>query len=1547
MMNKPEPPRPIVWRRRARRRRVRPLSERSPADIAIVGLSCRFPGAGDTEEFWRNLHDGVESITFYSPEDLAASGIDPAVLANPHFVPAGSLTEGAELFDASFFGINPREAESMDPQQRVFLECAWHALENAGYHPERYRGSIGVYAGCAMSTYFHQLLRNPGFLHLVGHLQALIGNDKDYLSTHVSYKLNLRGPSISIQSTCATSLVAICVACESIHSGSCDMALAGGVCIRAPQITGYYYEPGGIYSPDGHCRVFDSNAQGVVFGNGVGVVVLKRLVDALADGDFVHAVIKGWAINNDGASKASYTAPSIDGQADVIARAQAMAGVNPGTVTYIEAHGTATAAGDPVEIAALSKAFRRGTKKKGFCAVGSVKSNFGHLDHAAGVAGLIKTVLALKHRQIPSTLNFEQPHPAIPFADSPFYVNQTLSDWKYRRFPRRAGVSAFGIGGTNAHVMLEEAPRRQSLASSRPVHLLLISARTSTALETATSRLIEHLKAHPHLAIADAAYTSQVGRRAFSHRRTLVCKSVEDAVHALESADATRVLSSKWRGRKRRVVFMFSGQGSQYVNMARGLYRFEPRFKKQVDRCAELLKPRMGLDLREMIYPQGKPSQETVDQLTQTALAQPALFVIEYALARLWMEWGVRPAGMIGHSIGEYVAACLAGVFTLKDALELVAERGRLMRQLPTGSMLAVSLSEQDLQPYLTGNLCVAAINEPSMCVVSGPTEAMDQLEALLAVKEVQCRRLHTSHAFHSAMMDPILGAFTESVARVKLKCPRLPYVSNLSGTWVTPGEATNPQYWANHLRNAVRFADGLQTLLKEENLILLEVGPGMSLSTFARRHPAKASQHIVLPSLRHAREAQPDLDFLLHKLGRLWMRGVPIGWRRFHRHERRNRVPLPGYPFERERYWIDATEHMTSTPANASAKKPDIADWFYTPSWKKAPPAQTLQSQAPAGQPSRWLIFEDAHRLGRRLADQLALKGEEAVVVREGNDFAQTGANAYEINPREVSHYYDLLKELCSCGKPPEKIIHLWCVAPGQPESPELDAFDRFQDIGFYSLLYLAQAMIGQKITTPVQIAAVTSGTHLASGQEALCPARATIAGPCKSIPQEYPNLRCRAIDIDFPANGIGWDDESVSNLLCEVIGDPADTVIAYRNGERWVQTFELTRIEKPDETMLREGGVYLITGGLGNICLALAEELARAVQAKLVLVGRARFPARAEWTDWLRTRGESDRVSRKIRKVQALEILGAEVVVCSADVADERQMQSVLNQARSRFGEINGVIHGAGTIAAKSFFGVDLAKPEDCELHFQPKARGILVLERLLAGRELDFVLLLSSLSSIVAGIGFVAYAAANAFLDAFAAARDRLGGTRWLSVNWDNWNFDENAGTDGDVGAAMLPQEGVETFRRILSQAAPRLLAVSTTDLQARIDQWINFKSAAAAEPGANVALHARPDLGVEFIAARDETEQMIARIWQELLGIEPIGIHDNFFELGGQSLLATQVVARVRAALQTDLPLRRFFEGPTVAELALAVAPEAKQLAGQVDAAPEQRAKSLAV
>jgi acyl transferase domain-containing protein len=1365
------------------------------------------------------------------------------------------------------------------------------------------------------------LQRNPQFVNLVGFLQTLLGNDKDYLTTHVSYKLNLRGPSVSVQSTCSTSLVAVCMACQSLLGRDCDMALAGGVCVRAPQKTGYYYEPGGIFSSDGHCRVFDAKAQGVIFGNGVGIVVLKRLAEAILDGDYIHAVIKGSAINNDGAAKASYTAPGIRGQAEVIAKAQERAGVTPQTITYVETHGTATALGDPIEIAALTKVFRRGTARKNFCAVGSVKTNFGHLDHAAGVAGLIKTVLSLKHKMLPPSLHFERPNPAIDFASSPFYVNATLRDWKTRRLPRRAGVSAFGIGGTNAHVVLEEAPRSDSLASSRPIHLLVLSAKTRTALEKATSLLVEHLRLYPHLNIADVAYTSQVGRKAFSRRRILVCRSTEDAVNALESADATRVLTGRYGGRKRRVVFMFSGQGSQYVNMARGLYRLEPYFKKQVDVCAELLKPRLGLDLRGVIYPQAEGSHEAAGQLTQTALTQPALFVIEYALARLWMQWGMRPAGMIGHSIGEYVAACLAGVFTLKDALELVAGRGRLMQQLPAGSMLAVSLSDRDLQPFLSHDHCVAAINEPSTCVVSGPTEAVDQLEARLAIKEIQCRRLLTSHAFHSAMMDPILEPFIELVGKVKLKRPRIPYISNVTGRWITAREATSSHYWANHLRHAVRFSDGLQTLFKEPDLIFLEVGPGLALSTFARRHPGKPAEHMVLPSLRHPREAQPDLDFLLHKLGRLWMRGVPVNWARFHRHERRNRVSLPGYPFEREGYWIDATEHMTSKPANASPKKPDIADWFYTPSWKKVPLAQTFQSEASATAPSRWLIFEDDCGLGRQLAEYLAYESAEPVMVKEGGDFRRIAANAFEINPREASHYHDLLKQLCSSEKAPGKIFHLWGVAQDKPESLEAERFDRSQDTGFYSLLYLAQALIAQGITTPVQIAAVTTGMHSVNGREPICPAKATILGPCKTIPQEYPNLRCRAIDLDLPAVGREWDESLATSLLGEVMGDPVDTMIAYRNGERWAETFEPIPLEEPTDRLLREGGVYLITGGLGNICLALAEELAKVVRAKLVLIGRSSFPARATWPEWLRTHGEANRVSRRIRKLQALEILGSEVAVCGADVGDAAQMQRVLEQARSRFGEIHGVIHGAGTIAAESFFGVDLAKPEGCELHFRPKVRGLFVLDRLFACQPLDFVLLVSSLSSILAGIGFVAYAAANSFLDAFAAARDHFDGTRWLSVNWDNWNFDPGPRADA---VAMLPHEGVETFRRILSHGAPRSVAVSTTDLHARIDQWINFKSAAPTEPGAKTAaLHARPELGVDCVAPRNETEQTIAGIWRELLGIEPIGIHDNFFELGGQSLLATQVVARVRAAFKTDLPLRRFFEGPTVAELASVV------------------------
>ncbi|HEX6290302.1 MAG TPA: beta-ketoacyl synthase N-terminal-like domain-containing protein [Herpetosiphonaceae bacterium] len=893
--------------------------------IAIVGLVGRFPQSRDLDTFWRHLAAGDELIRFFSEEELLAAGVHPATLRNPAYVNAFGALDDTDLFDATAFGYTPREAEIMDPQHRFFLECAWAALEDAGYDPDRYPGLIGVFAGSNISTYLlFNLAANREVLASVGLYQTLIGNDKDHLTLRTSYKLNLRGPSVTVQTTCSTSLVATHLACQSLLNGECDMALAGGVSIGVPQNMGYWYSEGGIMSPDGHCRAFSAEAQGTVGGHGIGIVVLKRLADALEDGDGIRAVIRGSAINNDGTAKVGYTAPSVEAQAAVIEEAQAIAGVDPDTISYIEAHGTGTTLGDPIEITALTQAFRAQTDQTGFCALGSVKTNIGHLDAAAGVTGLIKTVLALQHRQLPPSLHCQQTNPRIDFARSPFFVNTALREWRSDG-PRRAGVSSFGMGGTNAHVIVEEAPQPEPSGPSRPWQVLTLSAKTPTALDTATANLGAHLRRHPDLNLADVAFTLGLGRRVFSQRRFLVCRDVADAMTALESRDPTRIFSYAQEQQRRPVAFLFSGQGTQYPGMARALYAAEPTFQETVDRCCELLQPDLGIDLRTLLYGEADSLSEAAAQLEQTALTQPALFVIEYALAQLWMSWGVRPDALIGHSIGEYVAATLAGVFSLEDALALVALRGRMIQALPSGAMLSVPLPEQEVAPLLGPELSLAAVNGPALCVVSGPAAAIDELERQLGARDLATRRLHTSHAFHSAMMEPIVAPFAEQVGKLRLSPPALPFISNVTGTWIAPEQATDPRYWARHLRHAVRFADGLAVLLQEPERILLEVGPGRALSTIARQHPDPTSGRTILSSLPHAQDEADDLAFVLGTLGKLWLAGASVDWERFYADEQRQRVPLPTYPFERQRYWVDPQSQGLQLSANAAESQAEL----------------------------------------------------------------------------------------------------------------------------------------------------------------------------------------------------------------------------------------------------------------------------------------------------------------------------------------------------------------------------------------------------------------------------------------------------------------------------------------------------------------------------------------------------------------------------------------------------------------------------------------------
>ncbi|KYC36320.1 hypothetical protein WA1_42115 [Scytonema hofmannii PCC 7110] len=920
--------------RQASMQQQRQLRQHHQSDIAIIAMSGQFPKAQDIDSLWNNLCNGIESISFFSEQEMVAEGVNIKWLNNPKHVRASGVLSDIELFDAYFFGYSPKEAELIDPQQRLFLECAWSAIEKAGYDPENYKGLIGVYAGCGGNDYLlKNLYPNRDILELNDFDDLSYGNAPDHLATRVSYKLNLTGPALNIQTACSTSLVAVHLGCQSLLNGECDMAIAGGVSIHLPQKTGYLYQEGLILSPDGHCRAFDAKAKGTVGGNGVGIVVLKRLADALADGDYIHAVIKGSSINNDGSLKVGYTAPSIDGQAAVISQAQAVAGIDPDTITYIEAHGTATGLGDPIEIAALTQAFRASTQNKGFCAIGSLKTNVGHLNTAAGVTGLIKTVLALKHKLLPPSLHFEQPNPDIDFANSPFYVNTKLSQWETNGTPRRAGVSSFGMGGTNAHVVLEETPAefeyksQESGEPRRKFQLLVLSAKTETALDTATANLVEHLTHHPDLNLADVAYTLGVGRKAFDYRRILVCSDREDAVNTLSTQDPKRIFTNVQEPKNRLVAFMFSGQGSQYVNMALELYQEEPAFTEQIDLCAKFLKPHLGLDLRDILYPSEEEAEQAVEQLNQTAIAQPALFTIEYALAKLWMLWGVHPVAAIGHSIGEYVAATLAGVFSLEEALSLVAARGQLTQQMPPGSMLAVPLSQQQVQPLLNNELSLAAINGSSLCTVSGATDAIVALQQQLQAQGVECRRLHTSHAFHSYMMEPILETFTEQVKKVNLKPPQIPYISNVSGTWMTAEEATNPNYWARHLRQTVLFSSGLQRLLLEQDLILLEVGPGKTLSAIAKKHVDTAAEQVILSSVRHPQVQQSDVAFLLNALGRLWLAGIQVDWAGFYAGSQRHRLPLPTYPFERQRYWISPPKVAgTQKELNSHTVCPDDA---------------------------------------------------------------------------------------------------------------------------------------------------------------------------------------------------------------------------------------------------------------------------------------------------------------------------------------------------------------------------------------------------------------------------------------------------------------------------------------------------------------------------------------------------------------------------------------------------------------------------------------------
>jgi acyl transferase domain-containing protein/thioesterase domain-containing protein/acyl carrier protein len=1325
-----------------------------PSTIAIVGMAGRFPGARNLREFWQNLHDGVESIRSLTDGELLAAGADAEELRQADYVKRASILDDVPLFDAAFFGLSPRDAAIMDPQHRHFLECAWEALEDAGHPPHGFSGSIGVFAGSGMNSYLiHNLLANRRLTESAGLFQLKqTGNDKDVLATRVSYQLDLRGPSINVQTACSTSLVAVHLACQSLLNYECDMALAGGVTIEIPHGRGYTYREGEILSRDGHCRSFDAASTGTVFGSGAGIVVLRRLEDAIADRDNLRAVILGSAINNDGARKVGYLAPSVEGQAEVVAEALEFAGVNADDISYVETHGTGTIVGDPIEVKALTQAFRKSTARKDYCAIGSLKTNVGHLDAAAGVAGLIKTVLALEHTQLPASLHFSNPNPHIDFQSSPFFVNSKLSDWSPGSTPRRAGVTSLGIGGTNAHVILEEAPPQVVSQDTKPYLLLTISAKTENAVERACENVIAHLDAHPDLRLADAAFTSQLGRRAFPHRRAIVIANTRDSIASVAKGERGQFVSGVAEKSAPQIVLMFSGQGAQYVNMGRELYAHEPVFRDSLDRCAESLLQPLGMDLRDALYPPAAEEDSAREKLNQTWLTQPALFAIEYSLARWWMSLGIEPTAMVGHSIGEYVAACLAGVFSLEDGLAIAAFRGRLMNDLPTGAMLAVSLPDSALR--LSGNLSLAAVNNPGQSVVSGPASEIDALEKDLAAQSIACRRLITSHAFHSAMMDPILGDFEKRLRGITYHPPSIRYLSNVTGTWIKTEEAADPAYWSRHLRHTVRFSDCLTELFRNQNQILIEAGPGNTLTSLARQQGGAAVK--AFQSLPHPREATGALRFALQTLGQLWAHGANVDFVKLHSPASVRRVPLPTYPFEHRSFWIEPDKAQAIAAPLAAGAPTELESnniLLYRRAWKSVPLTRGSFSEGGC-----WVIFNDALGLGNQIGASLLKAGQHAILVEAGTSYKHSDENRFTVRPGMRADFDALIGDIRNSGFTPSKILHLWSVmAEGVSNS-----LREIEDRCFLSILFLTQALTDQDITD-LDIAVVSN--HLQQVGEELVrnPARAVLLGPGRVIPKELPGVTCRCIDVDFVSEGAGEHGAAIVDEMCS---SRDNSTVALRHGERFVEVLEpLTLAEAPQNARLERGGVYLVTGGLGGIGLVVAEQLAREFKACLVLVTRSALPPEAQWEASLTDASLSEAEKGKIRKLVEIRSIAGGLLVAQGDVTDLGQMRDVVAMATKQFGKIDGVFHAAGILDDGPLM---LKSARSAARVLDPKVRGTLVLEAALGNVPLRCFVLFSSISSILPPPGQVDYAAANAFLDAFALSRKGP----VTVVNWGAW-------------------------------------------------------------------------------------------------------------------------------------------------------------------------------
>lgn len=1335
--------------------------------IAIIGMACHLPGALNIDEFWENLKNGVESVRFYTDEELLAAGELPENLTNPNYVRAQPYLENYDRFDAGFWGFSPQDAAVTDPAHRIFLEVAYEAIEHSGHTAYDSEGTVGVFAGSGASMYWMDNLRsNPQLISDMGEfLVRHTGNDMNFLATRFSYEMDLRGPSINVQTACSSALVSVHMAIQSLNGGECDMALAGGSTVLLPQKRGYIYRDGEIMSPDGHCRPFDSQSAGTVFGSGAGAVVLKRLSDAVEDGDTVYAVIKGSAINNDGSQKVGFLAPGVEGQAGAIAEALSISETSAEEISYIETHGTGTRVGDPIEFEALNQVFREATDKRDFCAIGSVKSNIGHLGEAAGAASLIKVILSLQNQKIPSSINYTSPNPQLDLNDSPFRINDRLVDWKSTG-PRIAGVTALGAGGTNAHLIVEEAPELESgEASAHSKQLVTLSAKTESALTLAIRNLSERLKQDTDLDLADVAYTLNVGRRDYKYRAAIACSDTKDLVAELDSQDTKRLIRECAAENQPRIAFMFPGGGAQYSGMGADLYEMEEVYRQSFDECIACLPKEFGEKVKALVFSEKEQRDKATVTLQTPTLTLTSLFATEYALAKLLESWGAKPACMIGHSMGENTAACLSGVFSLYDAMNLVYIRGQVFEKAPEGGMLSISLPLSEARQYMPDSLDVAAVNSPDLCVATGAMSELQTLQAILEKNSVESSIVRINVAAHSRMLDGVLEEFRAYVRSIKLSKPNIPFTSNLSGTWITDDQATNPDYWVDHLRNTVRFSDNISTILAEESNVLIEVGPGRTLSNLARANGAGSSASFN--SMRHPNEDVCDLEFALRTVGRIWGNGAEVDWSRYWQDEFRLRVPLPTYPFERKAYWVnpgivDKTSIVTVDDVDVPLKKrPNIEDWFGYLQWQQS---EVLSAKLESKQ--NFIVFDDEQGLADKLVDDyLCHEAINIMRVKVGENFASLGANCYQVCPNDFQSFESLIEAL-DLSSAPSQFVYCWSYDAQNFEGTLNERLKVGEDRCFWGLFNLSKVL--GEIEDQVTVSVIANGLYPIAGAP-VRPEKALLLGPVNILPHEFSHVDSRAIDV---VDGIEKKQGLLTRLVNELLSVVTERCVAYKGQQRWVRNIVNAPMDSTtgNTPWLRENATVLISGGLGGIGLQIAHSLSTLGAKNLILSGRSSLAARETWNDILSKKiPVSEAEFEKISALRSIEETGCRVHLVVADVSDLSAMELALQKLGEVAEDIHGVVHAAGLMDDQIAVLKSETSVKDV---LSGKAHGAAVLDQLFLDRDLDFFVLFSSVASYLGLPGQIDYTAANAFLDALAfdRAERSIGITK--VINWNAW-------------------------------------------------------------------------------------------------------------------------------------------------------------------------------